>query len=89
MTTWMVGDLVYLVPTLQTAPRVAYQQPQVRIVSLVSTRVEVELEGGSRLWTSLRNLAKRPLNPEPTKPKPLPAVKSLTLAGNEHESTLW
>lgn len=85
---WHVGDRVYLVPALPTAPTVAYRQPVCRIVALSGVRVEVELDGGHRLWTSIRNLAVRPLEPEPVKTKPVPA-RRLVLADDEQEVTLW
>jgi hypothetical protein len=86
--TWHIGDRAYLVPTLPTAPTDAYHQPQVVITKLTAVRVGVELPDQRRLWTSLRNLAVRPLQPPPPRMATPPACR-LVLADNEHQTALW
>lgn len=91
---WLPGDHAYLVPNLPTAPRDAYHQPQVVIVTLPrpgtadATRVEVELPDGRRLWTSVRNLQRELPTPQPHQPKPSTTPK-LRLAPGEEQPTLW
>lgn len=55
-----VGDEVWLVPNRPAAPRAAYSQPMVRIISLKATRATVELPDGTELETDVGNLRRTP-----------------------------
>lgn len=88
MAKWTVGDNAYLVPNLPIAPGIAYKQPRCRIVAIRASRVEIELEDGHRLETSIRNLSTHRREPEPVKPPAAPKPR-LVLAPGEIEQTLW
>lgn len=60
------GEEVYLVPTLPTAPTIAYKMPLVTIKTPGGQRCEILLPDGSAIWTDVRNLADtRPTDREP------------------------
>ena len=63
------GQEVWLVPTLPTAPTVAYQRPACEVVAVVGVdRVRVRLADGTEVTTSVRNIVRE--RPEETEPGP-------------------
>lgn len=54
-----VGDVTYLEPVTPGAPTVAYSRPRVRVVAIEYPLMTVELEDGTRVTTSHRNLFRR------------------------------
>lgn len=83
-----VGDRLYLVPVLATAPTAAYRQPECLVISVQGKRAEVELPDGHRLWTFAANLRRRPIEDEPATPH-RPTGPVFLLAPGEEQPTLW